>query len=118
MMTGTCNAVGFVSAIVGMPLLAQLEPSTAAEKLGVASAQMILAVVVVAEAWALYRMYSTWRQDIDGERQERKSEREHYEKLIADSVKSGAELAISNQQLKDAVYHFSKVVDACDKKGK
>ena len=55
--------------VVGLPILAQVDPATTAQKLAVGTAQTVLAVVVVAEALALVGMFRGWRKDVATDRE-------------------------------------------------
>lgn len=106
----------FIGALTGLPMIGQFDPQTIAGEIGKSSAQMVLAFVAVAEAVVIYRMFSMWRKDIESDQQKRDQERSKYEELLQAQVKTSTDLAISNQQLKESVYHFAETVKACRNK--
>jgi len=106
----------FMGSVIAMPVIGQLSPESAVGELAKGGAQMILAVVVVAEAIAIFKMFKLWRDDIESEREDRKTEREKFEEIIKDNAEANTRLATTNEALKDSVYHFAKVVESCDKK--
>ena len=79
-----------VAAAVPLPILAQIDPETTAGKLATASAQGVLAVVVVCEAIAIVWMFRTWRNDLEKRRDE---EKEVYKSLIENLSENTAVMA-------------------------
>ena len=71
---------------VSMPVLAQFNPSTSVGQLTQASAQGVLAFVVVAEAVALVLMFRQWHKGIEKDRQEAKDLAKTLTKTISENT--------------------------------
>jgi len=56
--------VGFVSAVAGLPLLAQIKPVTEAGQLGTGTAQVVLSIVVIGLAASLVKVFFMYRSDM------------------------------------------------------
>ena len=114
--------VGFITSVAVMPVVAQLPAETTMEKLGKGTTQMVLAVVVIALAFALIQVFRIHRQDAIDAKKELLNEMEKstcqmYEqmekshKIISDNTTAMTMMAKSNEQLKEAIYHLSTIID-------
>jgi len=109
------KGITFISSVAMIPVIGQMSPESAVGKLAVGSAQMVLSIIVVAEALAIYKLFKDWRKDVEFEKKESKEEREQLISLIEKNAESNTELAESTKGLKESVYHFAKVIEKCDK---
>lgn len=101
----------FVASLAAMPIVAQIEPSGIAGKLAVGSTQSILAIVVVAQAVAIFKMFKLWRADIQAEREAAAEMRSHLESVISENAVSQAQVATAVRENSEAVHHFANVID-------
>lgn len=113
---------GFLGSVAAMPVIAQLPAETTMEKLGKGTTQMVLAVVVIFLALALIQIFRMHRQDTLDSKKELKEEMEKSacqmfaqmeksQKIIADNTSAMTMMASSNQQLKEAIYHLSEIIE-------
>ena len=113
---------GFIGTVALMPVIAQLPADTAMEKLGKGTTQVVLAVVVIALAFALIQVFRIHREDALTSKKELKEEMEKSsnaminqmeksQKIIADNTTAMNMMAKSNDQLKEAIYHLSNIID-------
>lgn len=116
------KVIGFIGAVASMPIVAQMDASTAMERMAKGTTQTVLAVVVIALAVALLKVYKLHRQDALDSRKELKDEFERHAKeqkddneklqhLLAESTSAMNMQSKSNDQLKEAIYHLSSVVE-------
>jgi len=114
--------LGLMGAVVAMPLIAEIPAETTLEKLGKGTTQMVLAVVVIALAFALIQVFRIHRQDSIDAKKELLAEMEKSscqmfeqmdksQKIIADNTSAMNLMANSNQQLKEAIYHLATIID-------
>jgi hypothetical protein len=109
------HIAGFIGSTIAIPIVGQIPTATdSISQLATGTAQFILAVAVVVETCAIYRLFKMWRKDVEDDRLEAKADKEHLEAIIKESSANSAIQADSNKQLKEAVYHFSSVVSRCD----
>lgn len=113
---------GFIGSVAIMPIIAQIPAETSMEKLGKGTTQMVLAVVVIALAFALIQVFRIHRQDAIDSKKELLSEMEKStcqmfaqmeksQKIISDNTTAMTMMAKSNEQLKEAIYHLSTIID-------
>jgi uncharacterized ion transporter superfamily protein YfcC len=113
---------GMMAGVVAMPIVAQLPAETTLERLGKGTTQMVLAVVVIGLALALIQIFRYHRQDTLASKKElleemersKKDMREQWErsqKVISDNTTAMNMMANSNEQLKEAIYHLSTIID-------
>jgi len=118
----------FIATVTAIPVVAQINPEHAVDKLAVATAQYILSAMVVVLAVVCGFLYRQGRKDIAHEREERnkdqeqqrsdrKEERTKFEQIITENTAASTQLASTSEQLKESVYHFAKVVETCDHRG-
>lgn len=114
--------IGFFTGVVAMPIVAQIPVATDVERLGKGTAQFVLAIVVVALAAAIVAIFRIHRQDAIDAKKELKEEvdksqvflieqMEKSAKLISDNTSAMNMMAISNNQLKEAIYHLSSIIE-------
>ncbi len=114
--------VGLIGSVTAMPIVAQIPAETAMEKLGKGTTQMVLALVVVALAFALVKVFMMHRQDALDSKNELKSEMERSacqmftqmeksQKIISDNTTAMTIMAQSQENLKEAIYHLSGIID-------
>lgn len=103
----------FFGSVVAMPIVGQLSPETSAGELAKAGAQGILALVVVAETLAIYKMFKLWRNDIDTERLANKEQTVKFEDLMSKHTEAMTKQAASNEQIATAVHRNADVIEKC-----
>ena len=113
---------GFFASIVAMPIIAQIPATTDVERLGKGTAQFVLAIVVVALAAAIVAIFKLHRQDAITAKEELKQEMAKSQELLKEQMEKSAKLisdntsamnlmANSNNQLKEAIYHLSHIIE-------
>lgn len=75
-------AGGFVTSVLGLGVIEQINPETAIDQMAKGSAQLILSVTTVALACALVYLFRLWRKDVMDERAESKANTERMIKAI------------------------------------
>ena len=98
----------FLGTVTAMPILAQVNPSTVAGKLSVASGQTVLSIVLVAETVAFYKFFKLWRADVEAERQSARDDRIHTDSIIADNAASQAQVATAIQNMTASINNCEK----------
>jgi hypothetical protein len=112
----------WVTAIVATPLIGTIDPADASEKLMTGSAQVVLAVVVlglsVAIIWVVKRLLKSHDERVEEAKANAKLQVEQANcytnemtKALSDNSTALAANATASQQLKEAVFHLSAVVD-------
>ena len=111
----------FMSSILAMPVVAQVDPATAVDKLAVGTAQFVLAAIAVAEAIAIGYMFFTQRKDIQRERAEMKEQLNASVGLtakvtaaLADNTSALQHHSIATHRHSDAVESFQRSVEKVD----
>jgi uncharacterized membrane protein len=113
---------GFLGSVAMMPVVAQIPADTAMEKLGKGTTQVVLAVVVIALALALIQIFRLHREDAATSRKELKDEMEKSacqmfaqmeksQQIISENTSAMNMMAKSNEQLKEAIFHLSHIID-------
>ena len=105
------HVTGFIGSVSALPVLAQLSPDTAISKLAVGSAQFVLAVVVVAEAYAIFKMFKLWRDDIQADRVGQKEQSDKLETIVIENAKASTSLAESNRGLTESMHRFANIME-------
>jgi tellurite resistance protein len=111
-----------VFSVTAMPVIGALNAETTMERLGKGTAQMVLAVAVVALAGALLQVFRLHRKDSLDARKELTSEMkrsgndmrnqmEKSQEVISQNTAAMTMMARSNEQLREALYHLSSVID-------
>lgn len=121
--------VGAAAAIPLVPLVGQVavDPRSIWREMAVGTAQGILAIVVVAEALAIFKMFLMWRKDVERRREEDKKESEEVRKVLIEVVSKNTEAmalqAQATQEFKEAVYsnktsldHVAGVLEGCERR--
>ena len=105
-MRGICFLL--ISSTVFAPtvLATELGIDPLVEKLFFGSAQVVLAIVAIV-------MFRAWRADGKEDKKERKEREEILQATIVKNAESNALLSKSNDQLKESIYHFSKIIEKC-----
>ena len=111
-----------LAGVMAMPIVGQLPAETAFEKLSKGTTQMVLAVVVMGLALALIQIFRLHRQDtlaskkelqdaMEKSKNDLKDHLEKSQKIIADNTSAMNMMAKSNEQLKEAIYHLSAIIE-------
>jgi hypothetical protein len=96
------------------PVMAQAGPISAAKEVGSMSATMVLALIAVCSSGALFKMFQLWRLDVDQARAEAKESADLIRAVVSENSVALVSVNVSNQQLKDSVYHLSSVISNCE----
>lgn len=116
------KVLGFFGAVGMMPVIANLEATSALEKMGKGTTQVVLSVVVTVLALTLFQVLRLHRKDaLDSRKElkdefkrhaeEQKEDNEKLQQIIVDNTSAMNLLAKSDDQLKEAIYTLAKVVD-------
>lgn len=114
--------IGLLASVTALPIVGQLSADTAIEKLGKGTSQMVLAIVVIGLALSLIQIFRYHRQDtinskkelreeMERSQKEMKDQMEKSHKIISDNTLAMGMMAKSNEQLKEAIYHLSTIID-------
>lgn len=109
------KVVVFLGATTAIPIVGQIPVEGTVEKLAVGTAQMILAIVVVAEAAAIFGMFKLWRKDVDIDRVQAKEESKVLQVLVEKNAEANTRRTESERELKEAVATLANVIEKCKK---
>ena len=112
----------WVAAICATPVVGQISPATATEKLMKGTTQTVLAVVVlglsVAIIWTVKKLLNSHDERVQEAKanaqqqvQQANKMTDQMTKALSENSTALAQNATSNDQLKESLYHLSSVVD-------
>jgi len=112
----------WVAAVAGIPILGQITPADAGEKLMTGSVQVVLAVVVLglsgAIVWTVRKLLKAHEDRVVEAKENAKDQvaqanchTAEMTKALSDNSTALSQNATSNQQLKESVFHLSEVID-------
>ena len=98
----------FLGTVLVIPVIGQINPETAVDKLAVGTAQMVLAMVAVVEFLALAFFFRLWRKDVASDKADLKANAETLSKLLAQNS-----VALSDNA--QASHRTSKALDGLER---